>query len=246
MPILEMTKYLGDYFFRLERKKQESTSACALREVKVYLQITSALARLEQGADSTEPDWNLLYERQQNWSRWSNSSGSWRTNQGRDAYECVDGDGDTAQEAYSWSEHEERDGHAERMQDIEARVNIPPHGQSTQDLLIDVIRGWLVLQRSGHPESSKKPELGSAGKTLGRSGIVEDLKQQWPDHELSVCDGDRKRDRDPKMRAYVQGKAHERESEMHQNGTATDCVWNANESSDAREEASWDETGMRS
>ena len=67
--IPEMTKYLDEYFFRLKRNKQESMSAWALREEKVYLQMTRALARLEQTADSSEPDWDLLYERQQNWSR---------------------------------------------------------------------------------------------------------------------------------------------------------------------------------
>ena len=102
-----MTKYLDEYFFRLKRNKQESIRA--LREEKVYLQMTRALARLEETVDSTEPDWNLLCERQQNWSRWNNWSGSWRKNQDRDAYESVDGDGDTAQEAHSWSDREERD-----------------------------------------------------------------------------------------------------------------------------------------
>ena len=58
-----MTKFLDEYFFRLKRNKQESMSAWALREEKVYLQMTRALTRLEQTAESTEPDWNLLYER---------------------------------------------------------------------------------------------------------------------------------------------------------------------------------------
>ena len=73
--IPEMTKYLDTYFFRLKKNKQESMSAWALRAEKVNLHNTRALARLEQRADSTEPDWNLLYERQQNWSRWNNWSG---------------------------------------------------------------------------------------------------------------------------------------------------------------------------
>ena len=96
LPIPEMTKYLGEYFFRLKRNEPESMSAWALREEKVYLPMTRALARLEQTVDSIEPDWNLLYELQQNWSRSNNWSASWRTNKGRDAYESVDGDGDTA------------------------------------------------------------------------------------------------------------------------------------------------------
>ena len=58
---------------------------------------------------------------------------------------------------------------------------------------------------------------------------MEALKQQWPDHELLVCDGDRKRDRDRKMRAL--------------NQTATESAWNANKSRDAWEQASWDEAG---
>ena len=70
--------------------------------------MTRALALLEQTVDSTEPDWNLLYERQQNWSRWNNWSGSWRKSQYRDAYESADVDGDTAQDAHSWSDREER------------------------------------------------------------------------------------------------------------------------------------------
>ena len=40
-------------------------------------------------------------------------------------------DGDTAQEAHSWSDREERDGYELRAQDMETRVNIPSHGQST-------------------------------------------------------------------------------------------------------------------
>ena len=139
--IPEQTKYLDEYFFRLKRNKQEAMSAWALLEEKVYLQMTRALARLEQTAGSSEPDWNLLYERQQNWSRWNSWSGSWRTHRGRDVYESVDGDGDTAQEALSWSEHEERDEYETRVQEMESRVNIFSHGQCTKDFLPDVIRG---------------------------------------------------------------------------------------------------------
>ena len=76
-------------------------------------------------------------------------------------------------------------------------------------------------------ESSKKTVLGSFENTLGRSRIVEALKQQWPDHELVVHDGDCKRDRDRKMRASVQGETDEREMRF--------------ESRDAWEQASWDE-----
>ena len=172
-----MAKFVDEYFFRLKRNKQESMSAWALREEKVYLQITRALARLEQTAEAIEPYWNLLYERQQNWTRWNRCSNSWRTNRGNDAYESVDGDGDTAQEAHSWSEHEERDVHEVRVQEMEERVNMPSQGQATKDFLPDVIRGWLVLQWSG---------LGSTENTLGRSRIAEALKQQWPDHKVVV------------------------------------------------------------
>ena len=80
-------------------------SAWALREEKVCLQMTRALARLEQTTDSTEPNWKLLYERLQNWSKWNGWSGSWRAYQGREMHECVDGDYDTARESCSWSEH---------------------------------------------------------------------------------------------------------------------------------------------
>ena len=94
-------------------------SGWALREEKVYLQMTRTLARLEQTADSTEPDRNLLCE-QQNWSRWNNWSGSWRAYEGRETYECVDGGDDTAWEAHPWSENEERDENEVRMQEMEA------------------------------------------------------------------------------------------------------------------------------
>ena len=67
--IPEMTKFLDKHFFLLKGHKQESMSAWALRGEKVYLQMTRALARQEQTAEAIEPDWNLLYERQQNWSR---------------------------------------------------------------------------------------------------------------------------------------------------------------------------------
>ena len=42
-----------------------------------------------------------------------------------------------------------------------------------KDFFPDMIRGWLVLQRSGLSESSKKTVLGSSENTLGRSRIVE-------------------------------------------------------------------------
>ena len=71
--------------------------------------------------------------------------------------------------------------------------------------------------------------LGSTENTLGRSRIVAALKQQWP-HDLLVCDGDRKRDRDRKMRAYVQGDTDEWEPEMHLNETAPESAWSVNES----------------
>ena len=85
----------------------------------------------------------------------------------------------------------------------------------TKDFLPDVIRGWLVLQRSGLSGSSKKTVLGSTENTLGRSRIVVVLKKQWPDHELLVFDGERKQDHDRNMRAYVRGETDKWEPEMH-------------------------------
>ena len=122
----------------------------------MYLQMTRTLASLEQTVDSTELDWNLLYERQQNCNRWNKWSGAWRTNQGRDTYESVDGDGGTAQDAHSWSDREGRWDEV-KMQETEARVNIPSHGQSTEDFLPDVIRGWLVLQKSDSQGPATRP-----------------------------------------------------------------------------------------
>ena len=201
------------------------------------------MTSLEQTAESTEPDWNLLYERQLNWSRGNHWSGSWRTNQGYDAHESVDGDGELTQEAQSWTEHEERDEHELRAQEMERRVNIPSHGQSTKDFLLDVIRGWLVLQRSGLSESSKKTVLGSTEDTQGRSRIVEALKQLWPDHELLAYDGDHKRDRDRKVRSCVQAEADEWKPETYQKESAMDSAWNVSEPRDAWEQASVDEAG---
>ena len=43
------------------------------------------------------------------------------------------------------------------------------------------------------------------------------------------------------MRAYVQRETDEWEPEMHLNETATESAWNANESRNAWEQASWDE-----
>ena len=123
------------------------------------------------------------------------------------------------------------------------RVNIPSHGQSTKDFLPDVIRGWLVLQRSGLSESSKKTVLGSTENMLGRSRIVEALKQQWPGHELLAYDGDHKRDRGRKVRAYVQAEADEWKPETYQKESATDSAWNVSEPRDAWEQASVDEAG---
>ena len=216
--IPEMTKYLDEYFLRLERNKQESMSAWALSEEKVFLQTTRAFARLEQTVGSTELDLNLLYERRRNWSRWNNWSSSWRANQDCHAYESVDGDEDTIRA-------EERDVDEVRMQEVEAR---------------------FLLTDSPPKISWRDPRLtvlGNADNTLGRLRIMEVLKQQWPDHEVLVYDQDRTQDRDREMRVYAQGAADEWEPETHQNGTTTDSAWNANESRDAWEQASWDEAG---
>ena len=51
------------------------------------------------------------------------------------------------------------------------------------------------------------------------------------------------RDRDRVMRAYAQGEGDERKLEMIQNETTTESAWNASESRDACEQASWDEAG---
>ena len=67
---------------------------------------------------------------------------------------------------------------------------------------------------------------------------MEALKQQWSADELLVYDGDRKRDRDRNMRAYVEEGTDEWEPEMHLNETATESAWNANESRD--EAGSWE------
>ena len=95
-------------------------------------------------------------------------SGSWRAYQGRETSESVDGDDDTAREAHSWSGHDDVD--EMRMQEMEARVNIFAHRQSTKDSFLDVIRGlsWCCGQDSS--ESSKKTVLGST------EDIVEALK----------------------------------------------------------------------
>ena len=73
-------------------------------------------------------------------------------------------------------------GHDEQA--VDARVNIPSHGQCTKDFFPDVIRGWLVLQRSGLSESSKKT-----------------VRTRWAR-------------RDRKIRACVQGETHEWEQEV--------------------------------
>ena len=85
--------------------------------------------------------------------------------------------------------------------------------------------------------------LGSTENTLGRSRIVEALNQQWPDHELLVYNGDRKRDPERKVRAYVQSETDECEPETYQNESATDSAWNVSVSRDAWEQASVDEAG---
>ena len=55
------------------------------------------------------------------------------------------------------------------------------------------------------------------------------------------CTMEIERDRDRKMRAYVQGETDECEQEMQSNETATESALNANEPRDAWEQASWDE-----
>ena len=75
---------------------------------------------------------------------------------------------------------------------------------------------------------------------------VEALKQQWSgDHELLVFDGDHKRDRDRKVRAYVQTEADEWKPETYQKESATEVLnaWNPSEPRDAWEQASVDEAG---
>ena len=81
--IPEMPKYLDVHDFRFRRNRKESMSACALREEKVYLQMTRSLARLRL--------------------RWNNWSGSWRSQ--RETFEDVDGDdGQAWRDTDSWLE----------------------------------------------------------------------------------------------------------------------------------------------
>eukprot|EP00969_Alexandrium_andersonii_P288654 12759982-Alexandrium_andersonii.AAC.1 len=47
-----------------------------------------------------------------------------------------------------------------------------------RDFLPDVVRGWLLLQRSGLTEAEKKAVLGSTENALGRTRIIGALKQQ--------------------------------------------------------------------
>ena len=77
-------------------------SAWALREEKVYLQMTRASGRLEQTANATEPDWDTLFERQQPRNRWNNWSRSLRAHQQGVVYESVDGYEGNAWDADSW------------------------------------------------------------------------------------------------------------------------------------------------
>ena len=97
------------------------------------------------------------------------------------------------------------------MQEIEERVSIPFHGKTTKVSPVDVIRGWLVMQ-SGLAESSKKTVLRSTD-----------------------YDGDRKRDRDRKMRDHVRGEVDEWEPENLLSETRTESVWDAAELSGTRE-----------
>ena len=134
LAILEMTKYLDEYLFRLKRNKQESIGACS---VKIYLQMTRAPTRLEQTAESTEPDWNLLFERQRTWSKENSWTDSWREPHGRQTYDEGDAEEAISLEVASWSDHEVEDRVQEEdetiLQELEARVNIPSSGHSTKD-----------------------------------------------------------------------------------------------------------------
>ena len=71
---------------------------------------------------------------------------------------------------------------------MEARANIPSHGQSLKDFLPDVIRGWLVLQRSGLSESSKKTVLGKYGE---HAGSIEDRRSSQTTVARSRASGKR-------------------------------------------------------
>ena len=188
-----MTKYLDEDFFRLKRNKEESMTAWALREETVYLQMTRALARLEQTVDSTEPDWNELYKSQQNGRRWNNGSGALANGiKGRDTYESVDGDGDTAQDAHSWSDREERDGYGVRMQEMGSESHIFSHGQSTKDFLPDVFP-WLACAaevKTFRVQQDERCWQGLRTRWVDR-GSWKLSNKKWPDHELLVYVGDR-------------------------------------------------------
>ena len=94
-----------------------------------------------------------------------------------------------------------------------------------RDFLPDVIRGWLLLQRSGLTEAEKKTVLGSTENALDRTRIVGALKQQWPDHELQAHDLDRKRDRREK-RSYF-GDAYESDDVDDHEDYEEDAYWNS-------------------
>ena len=92
--------------------------------------------------------------------------------------------------------------------------------------LPDVIRDWLVLQRSGLSESGKKTRAGRTENTLDRWRIVEALKQQWPDHELQVCE-EIASETVIERCARTSKEKQRVEPEMHLSETATQSAWNA-------------------
>ena len=71
-----------------------------------------------------------------------------------------------------------RDDNVPRILDMEERVTVPARERFAKDVVSDVIRGGLILQRAVLSLSSMKTVLGSAENALRGSRIVVGLEQQ--------------------------------------------------------------------
>ena len=56
------------------------------------------------------------------------------------------------------------------------------------DVLPDILQGWLFWMRAGFRREDRQAILGGAGNSLVRKDIVRAMKMQWPDFELQKYD----------------------------------------------------------
>ena len=196
----DLGKYLEDYVVNLRRRKGEAMSGWSLRAGETYQKLRRAMARVtrpaattknelrEEGADDrqrappeivngfrpsnrtvaqgTWEDWETSNWGQSTWADWRPWTGSQAESE---EVQCSGPWGAT-----SFEEDDSDDNDVEN--------DLP-------EILPSVIRGWLLLQRSGLDAQERAAVLAASRNSLEVMDVEAALRAQWGDNDLTHRDG---------------------------------------------------------